>query len=62
MPVLVELFGMQQTVRTEGRDWLRCRACDAVFPEGRATRDGWHYACPECGERGLGDGLKRIEG
>ncbi|WP_435096453.1 HVO_2901 family zinc finger protein [Halarchaeum sp. P4] len=52
---------MQQAVRTEGRDWLRCRACDAVFPEGRATTDGWHYACPDCGESGLGDGLKRIE-
>lgn len=46
-----------------GRDLLRCRRCDAEFPEGRATKDGWYYECPEdgCGATGIGDGLKRIE-
>ncbi|WP_188876471.1 hypothetical protein [Halarchaeum grantii] len=27
----------------------------------RATTDRWHCARPDCGERGLGDDLKRIE-
>ena len=46
-----------------GRDLLRCRKCGAEFPEGRATRDGWHYTCPEdgCDATGIGDGLKRID-
>jgi len=43
------------------RDLLVCRKCDAEFPEGRATKDGWTYECPECGEAtGLGEGLRRI--
>jgi predicted RNA-binding Zn-ribbon protein involved in translation (DUF1610 family) len=41
------------------RDLLVCRTCGAEFPEGRATKDGWTYECPECGEAGLGDGLRR---
>jgi predicted RNA-binding Zn-ribbon protein involved in translation (DUF1610 family) len=49
-----------QVGHEEGRDTLVCRRCDAEFPEGRATRDGWHYECPECGEaEGIGEGLRR---
>jgi len=54
---------MQQTLnqRDRGRDVLRCRNCDAEFPEGQATSDGWHYECPECGEaEGIGEGLRRL--
>jgi len=45
-----------------GRDLLRCRACGATFPEGRATEDGWTYRCPEddCDATGIGTGLKRL--
>ena len=52
---------MAQQLRTRGRDMLVCRKCGSVFPEGRATHDGWHYECPEdgCDSRGLGQGLKR---
>ena len=50
-----------QVSREIGRDLLVCRKCDAEFPEGRATKDGWHYECPECGEaEGIGDGLRRV--
>jgi hypothetical protein len=40
---------------------LVCRKCGAEFPEAHATRDGWHYRCPEddCEASGLGDGLRR---
>jgi len=49
----------QEAIRAEGRDVLVCRACGAEFPEGAATKDGWHYACPECDEaEGIGDGLR----
>jgi predicted RNA-binding Zn-ribbon protein involved in translation (DUF1610 family) len=49
-----------QVGHEEGRDTLVCRRCDAAFPEGRATKDGWHYECPECGEaEGIGEGLRR---
>ncbi|MCL9816282.1 HVO_2901 family zinc finger protein [Natronocalculus amylovorans] len=50
-------------LRTRGRDLLRCRTCGATFPEGQATRDGWHYECPEadCTANGIGDGLRRIK-
>ena len=49
----------QKAIRAEGRDVLVCRRCDAEFPEAAATRDGWHYDCPECGEaEGIGDGLR----
>jgi ribosomal protein L40E len=43
------------------RDMLVCRKCGAEFPEARATRDGWHYRCPEddCDASGLGEGLRR---
>ena len=47
--------------KAHGRDVLVCRKCDAEFPEGRATQDGWHYRCPECGEaEGIGEGLRRV--
>jgi len=47
--------------RDRGRDVLVCRKCNAEFPEGRATNDGWHYQCPECGEaEGIGEGLRRV--
>lgn len=49
-----------EPVADRGRDELVCRKCGAEFPEGRATRDGWHYRCPECdGAEGIGDGLRR---
>lgn len=49
-------------VREQGRDLLVCRCCEAEFPEGAATKDGWHYECPECGEAtGIGEGLRRKE-
>jgi hypothetical protein len=56
-----KLVGMAQQLRTRGRDMLVCRKCGSVFPEGRATHDGWYYECPEdgCDSRGLGQGLKR---
>ncbi|MFB6108875.1 MAG: HVO_2901 family zinc finger protein [Haloplanus sp.] len=54
------MSGMHAHVSTH-RDLLVCRTCGAEFPEGRATKDGWHYECPECGEAtGLGDGLRRV--
>jgi predicted RNA-binding Zn-ribbon protein involved in translation (DUF1610 family) len=47
--------------RDRGREFLECRVCGSAFPEGRATTDGWHYRCPECGEaKGIGDGLRRL--
>jgi predicted RNA-binding Zn-ribbon protein involved in translation (DUF1610 family) len=52
---------MHAPQKREGRDMLVCRNCGATFPEGQATRDGWHYACPDCGEaEGIGEGLKRL--
>ena len=53
----------QLTARAAGRDLLRCRRCGTEFPEGQATDDGWHYACPEdgCGATGIGEGLKRVD-
>jgi hypothetical protein len=59
----VGLGSMQGILRSDerGRDCLECRRCGAQFPEGTATTDGWHYACPECGEgTGIGDGLRRV--
>lgn len=44
------------------RDRLRCRVCGSVFPEARATVDGWHYRCPVpgCDGEGLGEGLQQL--
>ncbi|MDX5986677.1 MULTISPECIES: HVO_2901 family zinc finger protein [Haloferax] len=53
------MAGLQEQ-RVHGRDMLECRGCGAVFPEGRATTDGWTYVCPECEEvEGIGQGLRR---
>jgi hypothetical protein len=52
---------MQGLQRPNGRDLLECRRCEARFPEGAGTTDGWYYVCPECEEgRGIGDGLRRV--
>ncbi|MFC7165577.1 HVO_2901 family zinc finger protein [Halospeciosus flavus] len=50
-------------LRTKGREMLRCRRCGSVFPEGKATRDGWRYECPEdgCDATGLGEALIPID-
>jgi len=60
-PVPVESRNMPQ-LQTRGRDLLLCRKCGSTFPEGQATRDGWHYECPteDCEAEGLGDGLRRV--
>jgi len=49
-------------LQTRGRDLLLCRNCGSTFPEGQATRDGWHYECPteDCDSEGLGEGLRRV--
>jgi len=57
----VDSPNMPQMHVSTRRDLLVCRKCDAEFPEGRATKDGWTYECPECGEAtGLGEGLRRV--
>lgn len=50
-------------LRTSGREMLRCRTCGAIFPEARATEDGWRYRCPEadCDGAGLNEGLVPLE-
>ncbi|KTG27170.1 hypothetical protein AUR66_14660 [Haloferax profundi] len=54
------MAGLQEQ-RARGRDMLECRGCGAVFPEGRATNDGWTYVCPECEQvEGIGEGLRRL--
>lgn len=56
-----DMPGLELRREAKGRDELVCRKCDARFPEGRATQDGWHYTCPECGEaEGIGQGLRRV--
>ncbi|MUV86522.1 transcriptional regulator [Natronomonas sp. CBA1123] len=41
---------------------LICEACGEQFSERRATRDGWHYACPneDCDGNGLGEDLHSV--
>jgi len=60
-PVPVVSSNMPQ-LQTRGRDLLLCRKCGSTFPEGQATRDGWHYECPTegCDSEGLGEGLRRV--
>jgi len=60
-PLPVESPDMPQ-LQTRGRDLLLCRNCGSTFPEGQATRDGWHYECPteDCDSEGLGEGLRRV--
>ena len=38
---------------------LVCRECGEMVSERRATRDGWHYRCPndDCSGSGLGEDL-----
>ncbi|WP_171006664.1 HVO_2901 family zinc finger protein [Halalkalirubrum salinum] len=50
-------------LQARGRDLLTCRNCGATFPEGQATRDGWHYECPKdgCTASGIGEGLRRLD-
>jgi predicted RNA-binding Zn-ribbon protein involved in translation (DUF1610 family) len=55
----IETPSMPELHSSPHRDLLVCRTCGAEFPEGRATKDGWSYECPDCGEAGLGDGLRR---
>lgn len=42
---------------------LFCQVCGDRFAERRATRDGWHYACPneDCEGEGLTEDLLRID-
>jgi hypothetical protein len=42
---------------------LFCEVCGTRFGESRATRDGWHYTCPDddCEGEGIGDQIKRID-
>ena len=48
---------------TCSRDKLFCRRCGERFSESGATRDGWHYSCPndDCEAEGLGEDLVRLE-
>ena len=41
---------------------LVCSQCGEKFSERRATRDGWHYNCPnvECEGEGLGEDLRAV--
>lgn len=41
---------------------LICECCGEQFVERRATRDGWHYACPngDCDGSGLGEDLHSV--
>lgn len=45
-----------------GQDELFCQECGERFGERGATRDGWHYRCPneDCNGAGLGEDLLRI--
>lgn len=51
----------QKALRKEGRDVLVCRRCDAEFPEAAATKDGWHYECPNDDCEGSGRGEEIVE-
>ena len=48
---------------TCGADDLVCGECGEQFPESVATRDGWHYACPngDCDGEGIGEQLYELE-
>lgn len=41
---------------------LICGQCGEQFSERGATRDGWHYACPndDCDGTGIGDDLHPV--
>ena len=44
------------------RGQLFCRKCGDRFREGDATRDGWHYECPneECDGSGLTEDILEV--
>ncbi|PSQ16598.1 transcriptional regulator [Halobacteriales archaeon QS_8_69_26] len=48
---------------TCSEDTLLCRECGNRFAERRATRDGWHYRCPndDCDAEGLGEAVVRLK-
>ena len=48
---------------TCGADDLLCAKCGEQFPEASATRDGWHYECPneECDGAGIGEDLRALD-
>lgn len=41
---------------------LYCEACGNRFSERAATRDGWHYTCPneDCDGEGIDEDLHRV--
>ena len=47
---------------TCGEDELLCGECGEQFSEAAATRDGWHYSCPndDCDGEGLTEDLYRV--
>jgi hypothetical protein len=46
-----------------GEDELVCRKCGERFSERVATKDGWHYQCPneDCDGEGLTEDLVRLD-
>ena len=46
---------------TEGD--LLCRKCGSRFTEAEATKDGWHYECPQedCDGKGRGDAIVDVD-
>ncbi|MFC7210480.1 transcriptional regulator [Natronoarchaeum sp. GCM10025321] len=44
------------------QDTLLCEQCGDKFSEAAATRDGWHYRCPndDCDGEGLTEDLYRL--
>lgn len=44
-------------------DQLACTRCGERFAERVATRDGWHYECPneDCDGSGLGEDLRALD-
>ena len=43
-------------------DALVCQRCGERFAERNATRDGWHYTCPndDCDGEGIGEDLHAV--
>jgi formylmethanofuran dehydrogenase subunit E len=41
---------------------LICEQCGEQFSERRATKDGWHYSCPndDCEGEGIGEDLHSV--
>lgn len=44
-------------------DQLACRRCGERFQESTATKDGWHFQCPndDCDGAGLEEDLVRLD-